>query len=120
MQRVQESLTQQREIFMEKMAEKSRHEQWLELKRLQQRERAIQQAKNALMQKWAINSAVANALLSVRSLFLLCRQKLPLLRRVKYCVRVIMKTYRQYRHWKEMKRILAEVCGHCCFCNRCA
>ena len=109
MQRVHHALTQQRETFSEKMAGKSRHEQWLELKRLQQRERAIQKAKDALMQKWATTSAVVAPLLSMRSLFQLCRQKLPLLWRVKYCARVIMKTYRQYRNWKETKRVLAEV-----------
>jgi hypothetical protein len=109
MERVRESLVNQRQVFMEKMAAKSRHEQWLELKRAQQRERALQLAKDALAHKWAVNSAAVNMLLSIRSLFQLCRQKLPLLKRVKYCVRVIIKTFRQYRLWKETKRIQAEV-----------
>lgn len=117
MERVRESLMNQRQVFMEKMAAKSRHEQWLELKRAQQRERALQLAKDALAHKWAVNSAVVNMLLSIRSLFQLCRQKLPLLKRVKYCVRVIVKTYRQYRLWKETKRIQAErnICSRICW-----
>jgi hypothetical protein len=109
MLRVQDTLLKQRQVFEEKMAAKNRHEQWLEVKRAQQRERAQQQARDSLLQKWSINAALVNVALSVRSLFLLCRQKLPLLRRVKYCARVIMKTYRQYRQWKELKRIEAEV-----------
>jgi hypothetical protein len=109
MLRVHDTLLKQRQVFEEKMAAKNRHEQWLEVRRAQQRERAQQQARDLLLQKWSINAALVNVALSVRSLFLLCRQKLPLLRRVKYCARVIMKTYRQYRQWKELKRIEAEV-----------
>ncbi len=107
--RVQDSLLKQRQVFEEKMAAKNRHEQWVEVKRARQRERALQQARDLLLQKWCINSAVVNVALSIRSLFTLCRQKLPLLRRVKYCARVIMKSYRQYRQWKEVKRIETEV-----------
>jgi len=98
-------------VFMEKMAAKSRHEQWMELKRMQQRERAMQQAKDSLAQKWACNSVVVNTLLSIRRLFVLCRQKMPLLKRLKYSARVIMKTFRMYRQWKESKRMEAEVSG---------
>jgi hypothetical protein len=109
MLRVHDTLLKQRQVFEEKMAAKNRHEQWLEVRRAQQRERAQQQARDLLLQKWSINAALVNVALSIRSLFLLCRQKLPLLRRVRYCARVIMKTYRQYRQWKELKRIEAEV-----------
>jgi hypothetical protein len=120
MLRVQDTLLKQRQVFEEKMAAKNRHEQWLEVKRAQQRERAQQQARDLLLQKWSINAALANVALSVRSLFLLCRQKLPLLRRVKYCARVIMKTFRQYRHLKELKRIEAEVSASPSRCSRAA
>jgi hypothetical protein len=81
------------------MTEKSRHEQWLGLKRAQQRERAIQKAKDELSQKWVTIRLVISSLISMRSLFALSRLKMPLLRR-RYSTRVVMKTYKQYRLWK--------------------
>ena len=109
MERVRESLINQRQTFLDKMAEKSRHEQWLELKRAQQRERALQKARDELSRKWITACFAVNALLSIRSLFAVCRLKLPLLKRLKYSTRVIIRTYRQYRLWKETKRIEKEV-----------
>jgi uncharacterized membrane protein len=96
------------------MAAKSRHEHWLELKRAQERERAIQQAKDQHSRKWAINCAAVSALLSMRSLFAVCRAKLPLLKRIKYCTRVIIKAYRKFRVWRESERLQAEVRGGLC------